>query len=100
MSAELRIIEPPEHIFGARRELPAGSRWRHPEHDRDGRACWMIVLPNEAGVWETTMATGSPPTMWDVTGVPPKITVSPSIDCRSGESRWHGFIRAGRLVEA
>jgi hypothetical protein len=48
--------------------------------------------------------------MWEVSGTPPLITVSPSIDVcrfvqRDGEwvrdgSYWHGWIRAGELVGA
>jgi len=48
--------------------------------------------------------------MWQVSGTPPVLTVSPSIDVecwvmRDGQtvregSYWHGFIRDGELTDA
>jgi hypothetical protein len=39
--------------------------------------------------------------MWEVTGTPPKITVSPSIRLMTNDGdEWHGYIRDGELVEA
>jgi Family of unknown function (DUF6527) len=38
--------------------------------------------------------------MWDVTGTPPQITVSPSIFDHSAGREWHGFIRDGEMTAA
>jgi hypothetical protein len=94
--------------------------WRAPSDDEDGRECWWIVLPDthpEIGIpgnpseitWRTTeRAFSEPHQMWDVSGTPPRITVSPSIDVmrfvvRNGQSLregsyWHGHIRDGQFV--
>lgn len=113
MGIPLRI-ESPE---GAR--LP-GAMWRYPPGDEHGRECWWIILPNwHAGEvpgvsevsWRTTDEASSPPHgMWDVTGTPPLITVSPSVDVerrimRDGQpardgSYWHGWIRNGEITDA
>lgn len=105
----LRIVDP----------FPPGDRepgmmWRYEPGDVPGRECWWIVLPNPRGdgarvSWRTTQTASKPPhEMWDVTGEPPLITVSPSIDVeywqvidgqsvREG-SYWHGHISDGELV--
>lgn len=103
----------------------AGTMWRYLEGDADGRECWWIVLPQDhpdVGTrghpseisFRTTQRAHDPPhAMWDVTGTPPLITVSPSIDVmryvrgpddaegkptwvREG-SYWHGHIRNGQI---
>jgi hypothetical protein len=80
--------------------LRAGDMWHEPDLDEDGRECWAIVLPN-GRVWRTTdLGSDSPHPPWDVTGEPPAITVSPSINDESPRGGWHGFIRAGGLVPA
>jgi hypothetical protein len=93
-----------------------GTMWRYPSGDQDGRESWWIVLPNDRGdalavSWRTTDRAAKPPhAMWDVTGTPPLITVSPSIDVehwaladgqpvRDG-SYWHGWIRDGEIADA
>jgi len=118
MSAPLRIVEP----FPEERE--AGMMWRYPDGDEAGRECWWIVLPEthpDIGTlghpgrisWRTTDRASNPPhLMWEVTGTPPLITVTPSIDVmrfvkrvvngkevyvREG-SYWHGFITNGVLT--
>ena len=113
MSTQLRVIERPD---GDNHELPFwhpeghsarwwdeptywGLMWRTPEYDVDGRESWLIVLPNGAGIWNTTDLSairGSKELgpMWGVTGEPPNITVTPSID--AGE--WHGFINDGVMT--
>lgn len=98
--------------------------WRYPPGDVDERECWWIVLPQDhpdlgtpghpsSVSWCTTDKASEPPhQMWDVSGTPPNITVSPSIDVtrwlkrigpdgkvesyREG-SYWHGWIRNGVL---
>ena len=56
-----------------------------------------MVLP-DGGSWITTQqASGGG--YWTVTGTPPLITVTPSIWHNSPHG-WHGFIRAGELVDA
>jgi hypothetical protein len=111
----LRILDKP----------PAGERepgmmWRYPSGDEAGRECWWIVLPSTRPrapgyasevSWRTTDRASSPPhEMWAVSGVPPLIAVSPSVDAecwgmRDGQparegSYWHGWIRDGALVDA
>lgn len=102
--------------------------WRYSEGDRDtGRECWWIILPQHPDngtpghpgeiSWRTTDVASDPPhQMWNVSGTPPLLTVTPSIDVlrfvpnpiyetdktqpshiRDG-SYWHGFITNGELV--
>lgn len=113
-STQLKIVDDP--AFGAE----PGTMWRYPDGDTENRECWWIVLPNTkpraAGyaseiVWLTTSRSSNPPhEMWKVSGIPPAITVSPSIDVecwvtKDGQtvregSYWHGWIRDGMLVDA
>lgn len=107
-----------------------GAMWRYERGDAEGRECWWVVLPNtrlpladalrlerEAHIdsgysgpteiaWRTTDRAYDPPhAMWEVSGTPPLITVTPSIDVmcllpdgtRDG-SYWHGFITNGEIV--
>lgn len=101
-----------------------GAMWRYPDGDKNGRECWWIVLPPHPDTgtpghpgelsWRTTDVASDPPhSMWGVSGVPPLLTVTPSIDIlrfirdpadpskhiREG-SYWHGFIANGELVSA
>jgi hypothetical protein len=110
----LRITEPIPSGHGTREP---GMMWRYPPGDVPGRECWWIVLPNwHAGEapgpsevsWRTTDRASSPPhEMWQVSGDPPVLTVTPSVDVerwlpdgtRDG-SYWHGFIRNGVLEPA
>jgi hypothetical protein len=117
----LRVVDPfPDG------EREAGMMWRYPGGDADGRECWWIVLPMthpDLGtpghpsvlVFLTTERASDPPhEMWDVSGTPPLITVTPSIDVmrfirqtnpetgvvesvREG-SYWHGWIKDGELT--
>lgn len=111
---KLRIVSP----FPERPREP-GMMWRYPDGDAAGRECWWIVLPsnyplNVPGApsevsWRTTDLASKPPhEMWSVSGTPPYLTVTPSIDVerwlvrddqsvRDG-SYWHGFITNGELV--
>lgn len=101
MSARLHIVDPPE---GEPRQwsynVDPGAMFRYPEFDRDGRECWCIALPNKAGLWWTTYEADGSGEMWDVTGVPPNITVSPSINAGDGPGvgNWHGFIKDGEMT--
>lgn len=101
-------------------ELQPGMMWRYPPGDEGGRECWWIALPNTKPQapgycsevsWRTTdRASSAPHEMWQVSGMPPLITVSPSIDVecwimRDGHavregSYWHGWIRDGMLTDA
>lgn len=114
MSIPLRIVDPfPENP-------EPGMMWRYTDGDKDGREAWWIVLPDthpDIGTpghpsrlaWRTTDRASDPPhEMWDISGEPPNITVTPSIDVvrtvnqdgqwvRDG-SYWHGFITNGELL--
>lgn len=103
-----------------RGEAEPGMMWRYPHGDTGSRECWWIVLPNTKPQapgyaseisWRTTDRASKPPhEMWEVSGTPPLITVSPSIDAecwvvRDGQeiregSYWHGWIRNGELTPA
>jgi hypothetical protein len=96
---KLHIIDKPTEgtVFDWQR-LPPGSMWRMPEEDKPGRECWAIVLPNNAGIWNTTDGNN----MWDVGGDPPNLTVSPSILVSTrvkgvDKELWHGFITNGEM---
>jgi Family of unknown function (DUF6527) len=120
----LRVIDIADKPPWGQRE--AGMMWRYPKADEDGREGWWIVLPMthpDLGTpghpsqlcWLTTERASDPPhEMWTVTGTPPLITVTPSIDVmryvrgpddaegkptwvREG-SYWHGWITNGELV--
>lgn len=115
MGIPLRVLDRPPAG-----EAEPGMMWRYPDGDSAGRECWWIVLPNTKPrgpgyaseiTWRTTdRASRAPHEMWSVTGVPPLITVSPSVDAecwvtRDGQtvregSYWHGWIRDGELVTA
>lgn len=112
----LRVVKP----FPKKQE--AGMMWRYENGDTEDRECWWIVLPsddqrlNTPGhpsriSWRTTDRASDPPhEMWDVSGSPPNLTVSPSINIlafefQNGEhvragSYWHGFITNGELINA
>jgi len=81
--------------------------WRQPDCDLPDREAWFIVLPNCAGGWTTTdraairrndgtidRLTNEGP-LWTVTGTPPLITVTPSIDAGP---EWHGWITNGVMA--
>ncbi len=77
-----------------------GLMWRMPGEDTPDREAWFIVLPNGAGGWTTTDHAAVHGSLelgprWDVTGVPPKLTVSPSIDA---SPEWHGWIKDGVMT--
>lgn len=107
MNRHLRIIDRNGPEFKAlqadfwRHEENWGLMWRMPDDDIDGRESWFIVLPNNAGGWQTTDrsairgSTEMGP-RWEVTGEPPEISVSPSIDA---SPHWHGWIRNGAFTE-
>jgi hypothetical protein len=112
----LRVVDP----FPPLAVRVPGMMWRYAEGDKEGRECWWIELPQDhpdLGTpghpgrisWRTTDRASDPPhEMWTVTGTPPALTVTPSIDVlryvRKGDesvhegSYWHGFITAGEIV--
>ena len=116
MPTELRVIDRPadddpffansttEHWGWWHKPETWGAMWRVPEDDLLDRESWCIVLPNAAGIWHTTehaslreLPHGNQAgPLWTVTGTPPKITVSPSID--AGQYGWHGFINDGVMT--
>ena len=102
MSAQLTIIERPTEpeSYWDLAALPAGSMWRVPEHDLPDRECWRIVLPNMAGLWETTERAGRSGMLWSVTGIAPALTVTPSLNAGDGpgEGNWHGWITNGAMT--
>lgn len=103
----LRVVERPDtsqHNGALRIAYPEdgygvepGDIWREPSLDDDDREAWAIVLPN-LSVWYTTDRAGASG-RWDVTGVPPALTVHPSINVQ-GDRSWHGWIRDGKLEAA
>jgi hypothetical protein len=95
-----RILRLGRVFPGTSYPLDPGDMWREAELDEDGRECWAIVLPN-GRVWRTTDPASDPPhELWDVTGEPPAITVTPSINDSSPRGGWHGWITEGQLVTA
>jgi len=88
--ATLRVIELPESIW----DTEIGDMWRVPDRDLPERECWCVHCPGDV-FWFTTDRAydANNPTwsvtglLWEVSGVPPNISVSPSID--AGE-RWNG----------
>jgi hypothetical protein len=107
MTAILRIID--NHAPGRTPRVTPdgvepGDMWRCPEGDVPGRECWCIALPEHSGVWRTTESVaGETAPGWGVSGDPPLITVTPSIDASArfndGSVRgWHGFITNGVMT--
>lgn len=90
----LCVVDRPAGSFG---NMRPGDMWRWPDQDRDGRECWVVMLPERHCWYSTMQATGGGG--WEVTGTPPNITVTPSIWCNPPEG-WHGWIRDGELVPA
>jgi len=113
MGIPLRIVEK----FPPRPREP-GMMWRYSDGDVDGIECWWIVLPNTKPQgpgyasevsWRTTDRSSKPPhERWAISGTPPNLTVTPSIDVecwlnQNGQrvrdgSYWHGFITNGELI--
>jgi len=94
LSIHLRVVETPAewHRWGGKK-IATGDMWRVPSKDLPDRECWAILLPNGAGVWFTTEEADG--VLWEVTGAPPAITVTPSINA---EPYWHGNITNGELT--
>lgn len=93
MRIPLCIVEPYPEV-----EEP-GMMWRDPTADVPGRENWYIVLP-EGYWWHTTAGgwkSGEKPCGWEVSGIPPNITVTPSIFC-DPPNGWHGWITNGEIV--
>ena len=62
--------------------------------DGDGKRIWMVALPGGAVFTSEHIATDGG--RWAVSGEPPNITVSPSINV---EGIYHGFIRDGVITD-
>jgi uncharacterized protein DUF6527 len=82
------------------RAAPPGAMIRaawYDEYAAQPGESWIIALP-DGGEWITTQkaADGG---LWAVTGVPPAITVSPSI-WHNAPAGWHGWVRDGMLIDA
>jgi Family of unknown function (DUF6527) len=77
--------------------------WRDSTGDDNGLPAWIVFLPNGT-FWCTrdreSRDDGQPCKQWQVTGVPPQITVHPSIDDRNPARPWHGWIRDGMIEPA
>ena len=102
MSTRLHIVDEPEYVTQGTMMDDPGAMWRWPDLDREGREAWVVVLPNRAGIWWTTYVADDPEggkkdVMWEVTGTPPDITVTPSINAGDGPGpgNWHGHITNG-----
>jgi hypothetical protein len=107
MNTPLTVIDNPwpgkglhAYVFADEADKPpVGSCWRYPKGDEPDRECWFIVLPNNAGIWQTTLKTPASG-YWKLTGEMPNITVTPSISRWTHDHRlWHGWITNGELVE-
>lgn len=96
MGVALRLLGPGGEWPSLAGQQP-GDMWRWPRLDRDGREAWVVVLPNGQH-WHTCETYGG--VMWDVTGEPPHITVTPAVSGSSAGRGWHGWIRDGELTEA
>lgn len=103
--AHLRIVEElidPANGYPNWWGQTPGDMWpcRWDTHIIEGRApCWVIRLPDKAWVWHTNSESSNEGEgLWVVTGEPPNITVTPSINI--GPEIWHGWITAGEMLPA
>jgi hypothetical protein len=85
---------------GGGRNVGAMS-WRSHEMSRDydvePRPLPHLSVMTSAGLVCLDCPSSDPPhSYWRWTGVPPKITVTPSLNVSRGE--WHGWLVAGQLV--
>jgi hypothetical protein len=87
------------------RETPPGATWAadwYPEEGPNGQfsgpdgKAWCVMLPAGMEWIIYGFASGNPKSKWDVQGVPPQITVNPSI-LQTGF--YHGFIRGGVITD-
>lgn len=95
-------------------EAPPGAMFRVPWFEDIWKGpdeqCLAVKLPlvsqGQAEEWiiDGPASNGSgPPPHWQRTGIPPKLTVTPSIgrqDSETGAFRYHGWLRDGVLVDA
>ena len=102
MGIKLYLVDqPPEDMDDWR----PGMMWPSELHGPSGSGYSVVLCRHEdkAGVdwpiiWHTRSSAdqdGQP--MWNVTGTPPEITVTPSINVIG---YWHGWIRNGELLDA
>ena len=67
------------------------------KHRIEGRdPCYVVRLPGRGWCWHTNEPATGTDQLWTVTGTPPKITVTPSINV--GPEIWHGFITDGVMT--
>ena len=97
MSTPLRIVERVDSQSGY--DYAPGDMWLCESlgstHEVEGReACWAVRLPGRGYVWHTNERSAND-NFWTVTGDPPNITVTPSINV--GPEIWHGWITNGEL---
>ena len=90
----LRVIEGPAEGAGWGGIQP-GDMWA----DECVPGAWIVMLPNRT-VWRTWEHAAGTGRQWEVAGVAPNLTVSPSIRDQTPGSEWHGWIRGGMLVPA
>jgi Family of unknown function (DUF6527) len=103
VSTPLRIVDGPpldDHGYPNPWAAEPGDMWRCPSHggshDIEGRGpCWVIRLPGRAWVFHTNMPS-SDGGYWTVTGEPPAISITPSINV--GPEIWHGWITNGVMA--
>lgn len=78
------------------------AEWRDDDPD-NGCPAYIVFLPN-GSAWCTRDRAARPGNsfgpQWTITGTPPRITVTPSIDDRDPARPWHGWIRDGVLILA
>lgn len=100
--------------------VPAGAMWPAPWYlegdaphlsekykaaraaDPGFRPPIVVKLPNDAGEFCVDSA-GKDSKGWNVSGEPPRLTVSPSIHVMGGremKTLWHGYLRDGVLTDA
>jgi len=106
MGIPLRIVDNPDiggpvlpapgdlvaaDVPGSGAELQPGDMW-------SDHGCWAVVLPNRT-VWYSGIASADG-SYWTVTGEAPNLTVHPSINDTDPNRPWHGWVRAGELVDA
>lgn len=76
----------------------AGNRWLEVAPKHAGKAALLVKLP--CGTYFNVYGTGwdaNGPTAfaWEVVGVPPALTLTPSVDVAGG---WHGHIHGGIIT--
>lgn len=79
------------------------AEWRDDSTRDNGCPAYIVFLPNGSYWCTRDRSAGDGNSFgpqWSITGTPPAITVTPSIDDRDPARPWHGWIRDGQLVRA